>query len=311
MTLRSAIDAWNRFFFAPQSPLSLCLFRIVFGAVIVINLLLLYPDWLAWYGPRAWTSLATMRLMEPGVRLNLFTVIPQSNAWIEGLFWTFLASAVMLAFGFLSRINAVFVFLCLTSLDQRNLYMLHGGDTFLRVAAFFLMFAPSGAALSIDRWSRFRRAKHRPEIQPKPPWAQRMIQFELSLMYFMTFWSKSTGAAWVNGSALYYVLHLDEMRRFPMPHWLQQPVFIRLQTWFTLALEFSLGTLIWFKELRYPLLLLGLLFHLTIEYSMNTPMFQWDVLSAYILFIDPDDLARIGRHATERVRTLLRLQPVS
>jgi hypothetical protein len=46
------------------------------------------------------------------------------------------------------------------------------------------------------------------------------------------------------------------------------------------------------------LLILGLLFHLTLEYSINTPMFQWDVLSAYVLFIDAGDL--------ERARTWLR-----
>jgi hypothetical protein len=40
------------------------------------------------------------------------------------------------------------------------------------------------------------------------------------------------------------------------------------------------------------LLLLGLLFHLSLEYAFNLPMFQWDVLTAYVLFIDPDDLAR-------------------
>jgi hypothetical protein len=40
------------------------------------------------------------------------------------------------------------------------------------------------------------------------------------------------------------------------------------------------------------LLLLGLLFHLAIEYALNLPMFAWDVLAAYVLFVDPADLAR-------------------
>jgi hypothetical protein len=52
-----------------------------------------------------------------------------------------------------------------------------------------------------------------------------------------------------------------------------------------------LGVLIWVKPLRYPLLLIGLLFHLAIEYSLNVPMFEWDVLTAYILFVEPADIA--------------------
>jgi hypothetical protein len=49
-----------------------------------------------------------------------------------------------------------------------------------------------------------------------------------------------------------------------------------------------------------------LLFHLLIEYSLNIPMFEWDALSAYVLFIEPEDLARAWR----RVRAAMR-GPVS
>jgi hypothetical protein len=186
------------------------------------------------------------------------------------------------------------VFLCLTSIHQRNLYINHGGDTFLRVAGFFLIFAPAGAAFSIDRFIRVRKGKESAELQPRSPWAQRMIQFELSLIYLTSFWWKSMGAPWVDGTALYYVTHLEEVQRFPLPHWIQRPLILKLGSWFALALEFSLGVLIWFKEVRYPLLLLGLMFHLTLEYALNIPMFQWDVLSAYVLFIEPADLTRAG-----------------
>jgi hypothetical protein len=77
-----------------------------------------------------------------------------------------------------------------------------------------------------------------------------------------------------------------------MPGWTQNSVVLKLGSWFTLVLEFSLGVLIWFRPFRYPLLLLGLIFHLSLEYAFNLPIFQWDVLTAYVLFIDPADLAR-------------------
>jgi hypothetical protein len=292
MTLRFLVNAWNKFFFAPQSPKPISLFRILYGCAVIATLVLLRPDWLTWYGPHAWISLATIRQVEPGVRLNLFTIIPQTDLAINTLFWVFLVAAVFLTAGLFTRLSTLIVFVCLTSIHQRNLYMNHGGDTFLRVAGFFLIFAPAGAAFSIDRLIRVRRGKEGAEIQPRSPWAQRMIQFELALIYFTSFWWKSMGAPWVDGTALYYVLHLEEVRRFPIPHWIEQPLILKLGSWFTLALEFSLGVLIWIKEFRYPLLLLGLLFHLCLEYTLNIPMFQWDVLTAYILFVDPADLDR-------------------
>lgn len=292
MRLKSLAEAWNSFFFAPQSPTPIALFRIIYGVLVVVTLALLRPDWLNWYGTHAWISWPTERILEPGPRLDFFAILPQTNAWIEAFFWVFLFSAILLTVGLLTRLNSIFVFLCLASIQQRNLYITHGGDTFLRMAGFFLIFAPAGAAFSVDRLIRMRCGKEDAEIQPRAPWAQRMIQFELALMYFTTFCWKIKGVPWVDGTALYYIYHLDEFQRFPVPSWLLGPTILKLETWAGLVLEFSLGVLIWVKELRYYLLALGLLFHLWLEYSLNVPMFEWDVLSAYILFVDPADLTR-------------------
>jgi hypothetical protein len=72
---------------------------------------------------------------------------------------------------------------------------------------------------------------------------------------------------------------------------------LRLGTWAAMVAELCIGVLIWVPKLRYKVLLLGLLFHLTLDYSLNIPMFQWDILPAYLLFIDPGDLARFGERA--------------
>jgi len=297
MTLESLRDAWNSFFFAEQSPAPIASFRIVYGVLVIANLLLLRPDWLAWYGNHAWVSLQTMQSIETGRRLNLFTVIPQTDGWINALFWMFLASAILLTIGFLTRVNSLIVFLCLASIQQRNLFILHGGDTFMRVAGFFLIFAPAGAAFSIDqrfgwfRWSRIWRGKEGPLPRLYSPWAQRMIQIQLALVYFSAFCWKMKGQPWIHGTALFYVYHLNDLRRFPVPAWFVHPTVLKLGTWFALVFEFSMGVLIWVKKLRYPLLVVGVVFHLWLEYSLNIQLFQWEILSAYILFVDPADLA--------------------
>ena len=295
MTPARLREAWERFFFAPQSPTPMAVFRILYGVCVTATLILLHSEWLDWFGVHSWITLATMSAVEPGVRLNLFKVMPQSDAWITAFFWIFLGFAVLLTIGLWTRLSSVAVFVCLASMQQRNLYILHGGDVFLRVSGFFLMFAPAGAALSVDRLIRVRRRLEGAEIAARAPWAQRMIQFELALLYFCSFLWKIQGAPWLNGTALFYVLHIHSIQRFPLPGWIQQPWMLKLGTWYALVLEFCLGVLIWFRRFRYPLLLLGLLFHLCLEYALNIPMFQWDVLTAYVLFVDPEDLQRAGR----------------
>lgn len=295
MILQKLYRAWENFFFAPQSPIPIALFRILYGICVSATLILLHSDWLNWFGVNAWVTLSTMTTMEPGPRLNLFTVMPQNDHFITLFFWVFLGFSILLTIGFWTRFSSIVVFLCLASIQQRNLFITNGGDTFLRLAGFFLIFAPAGAALSLDRLKRVHKGIESSEIPARAPWAQRMIQFELSLLYFVSFCWKMKGATWRNGTALYYVLHLHELQRFPLPAWIQHAFILKMGSWSTLALEFSLGVLIWFRPFRYPVLLLGLLFHLCLEYALNVPMLQWDVLAAYVLFIDSTDLTHVWR----------------
>jgi hypothetical protein len=110
MTLRSVFRAWHEFFFAEQSPVPIALFRILYGLLVVATLALLRPDWLAWFGVHGWVSPATVQSFEPGARINIFSILPQSDACIEALFWIFLASAALLTLGLLTRLNSVLVF---------------------------------------------------------------------------------------------------------------------------------------------------------------------------------------------------------
>src|SRR5215469_18363611 len=119
MSLQSFAEIWNEFFFAKQSPIPIALFRMVYGTLVIVTLGLLRPDWFNWYGTHAWLSLPTALKLEPGLRLNLFTIIPQNDAWIEAIFWGALGSAVLLTLGLFTRINSVLTFVCLTSIQQR------------------------------------------------------------------------------------------------------------------------------------------------------------------------------------------------
>jgi hypothetical protein len=81
---------------------------------------------------------------------------------------------------------------------------------------------------------------------------------------------------------------------------------IRLLTWGSLAIEFALWALIWIKELRYPVLIAGLLLHAGIEWSMNIPFFEWVTVAAYLAFVDPQHIESFCNYVTAK----LNLQPV-
>ena len=52
MTLRKLREAWDEFFFVPQSPIPIALFRILYGLCVSVTVILLHSDWLNWFGKR-------------------------------------------------------------------------------------------------------------------------------------------------------------------------------------------------------------------------------------------------------------------
>jgi predicted DCC family thiol-disulfide oxidoreductase YuxK len=298
--MRSFADRWNDFFFKPQRPTPIALFRILYGLLTIANLALLRPDWLTWYGPHAFMTMETMNRLSSGPRLNILVLLPQTDFAINAFFWVFMACAVSLTLGFMSRFSIVAVYLFLMSIHERNLFILNGADTVMRVTGFFLMFAPVGGALSIDRLRRIWTGREGAEIPLYSPWAQRMIQIQVSAGYISTFGSKMLGKSWRNGTAIYYALHIDSFRRFPVPFATHLAV-IKLITWATLVIEFGIGFLVWFRTLRYAVLLAATLQHLSIEYAMNLPLFEMIMVSTYVTFIYPEDLSRAWTWVCKRI----------
>jgi predicted DCC family thiol-disulfide oxidoreductase YuxK len=301
---QSLASSWSAFFFTPQPATPVALYRILYGLLVIANLAQLHRDWLTWFGARGLVGVDTLRQLTPRLDLDWIWLPLYDDRWMQAFFWVFLLFAVFLTVGFMSRFSSVLVFLFLNVIIRRNFYITNGGDFLLRVMGFFLMFAPAGRALSIDRLMRIWRGEEGFESQRFWPWAQRMLQIQTALVYLSAFAWKSVGTDWTNGTALYYMTRLVQFQRFPMPA-LENGLLLRLMTWSALLAEFAVGALVWVRKLRYWILLLGVCLHLSIEYAMNIPLFQWIIMAGYVTFIDPADLSRawawVRRHFAARL----------
>jgi hypothetical protein len=120
-----------------------------------------------------------------------------------------------------------------------------------------------------------------------------MLQLQLSIAYWQTFFGKLAGDQWVNGTAVYIVMREREFfTGLPIFPFMENDLLCRFLTWYTLAVEFSLSVLIWFKEIRYFILLNGVILHVGIAYMMNVGMFEETFLALLVLFIEPIDLQK-------------------
>ena len=72
------------------------------------------------------------------------------------------------------------------------------------------LLSSAGAACSLDRLWRIFKGRENDEPPHTAPWAQRLMQLQVAIVYLGASLSKTGGEKWVNGTAAYYPLHLPE-----------------------------------------------------------------------------------------------------
>ena len=301
MTTASIRAGWNRFFHEPIPATTLGVYRILFGLMLLSYAALISSDLLVWYGDKGVLPLAESRNTPGGAGLNLLHYLPNTDSAVKGFFGLLVAAAFCVTIGFQTRIASVIAYLTLVSFHHRNVMLLHSGDFFLRIVSFWMMFADSGRAFSVDRLIRIARGKESQETRFITPWPMRMIQLQVCMLYFDAFLWKIRGETWMNGLAIYYSSRLIEFYRFPTPYVFEHLWTIKLMTWGTLVIEFALGFLLWIKDLRYCILLAGVILHLGIDWTMNIPLFAPIMMTAYVTWIAPPDLERFFAWARAKV----------
>jgi hypothetical protein len=293
MSLASIWQHWRKFWFEPTGTASISVYRILYGILVLqVAVVHLGGHFEEWYGSGSMVTLPTVVnhfwLNEP--RFDLFLLLPQTDPTFGIVYIVFVVAALFLCLGFFSNYSALVVWLLLLSMHHHNPYNINGGDAFLRTVAPFLAMSHCGDRYSLDSLIAKKYGRHLSRPLLRNPWAQRMIQVQLALVYWQTFCCKIVGPQWLDGTAIYYATRLDDMMRFPAPFISDNMFVLKALDYFTLVIEFLAWTAIFIKELRYYVLI-GLLFlHLGIDYLINLPVFEWAFICTLVTFIEPADM---------------------
>jgi len=280
------LDAWQSFWFRPEPAYPLGLVRIAFGVLVVAWGIALLPDLPEFFG----TDGVAPRQPENPYAWGLFEFWTSDQALLIGCVALVLAGIAMTV-GWHSRLAALLVFVLILSFQHRNPAVFNSGDAVVLVEALLLAISPCGTALSIDQrrrdgsfWSAEMRA----------PWALRLVQLQLSVIYLASVRTKMSGDSWPRGTAVSYALQLEDMLLVHPPHWVTaNAILMNIASWSTLTLELALGILVWNRRLRPWLLAAGLLMHTTIMLTINVGFFSPAMFVLYLAFLSPETVRRL------------------
>ena len=183
----------------------------------------------------------------------------------------YVISLVALLLGLGTRAAAVltwFVHLALVTTGRGTNY---GADRLANVFLFYLVWSPSGAALSLDRL--LARARSGPS--PMARLALRVVQVHLCIIYATSGVSKAMSRDWWDGDAIWRSVMSPEYRRFGFDFsWLaHHPWLAIVAGWAVLAVEIGYAVAVWLRSTRRPWILATVALHLGIAIFMGMVVF--------------------------------------
>ncbi|HEX2420990.1 MAG TPA: HTTM domain-containing protein, partial [Acidimicrobiia bacterium] len=140
----------------------------------------------------------------------------------------------------------------------------------------------SGACLSLDSLLRGGRNKPIPLVEA---WPIRFVQLHISIGYLLTFYLKTRGDTWFDGTALWYALNLDDLARFDVPQVLVTPPLGTVFTLLAVLTEAFVGLGVWWRRTRAPALLAGIALHAGIALVMEIGFFSLVMVASYVAFV--------------------------
>jgi hypothetical protein len=300
--MTALLNAWRTFWFRPEPAYTLGLVRIAFGILSVawtVSFFVDLPDLFGDSGvlpggprrPYAW---------------SLFQLWSSDRALLIG--WcVLLLSALAMTVGWHTRVASILLCVLILSFQHRDPSAFNSGDVVIRIEALFLALAPSGAALSLDQR---RRTGAFWSAQTRAPWAIRLMQLQLSVVYLASVRWKISGTSWQEGTAVSYALRLRDMLIVHVPQWfIDNPLLINIATWSALVVELSLGVLVWNRHLRPWVLFAGVLMHTSIMLTMGVGFFTPAMFVLYLAFVPADRVRDLPRSLRSRFSSLRRVSP--
>jgi hypothetical protein len=337
------LKSWDRFWFAPSSPTTLAVMRVGAGVLMLYVLFCYGLDLAGYVGPDAWIGPDVMRYMRQEILISAPSwswdggEVPVTRGqfiWsayfhVQDPFWLWavhlgvVLSMLLFTVGFATRVTSVLAWAGAVMYTHRAPTTVFGMDTMTNLALFYLMIAPCGAVLSVDRWLEVRRLRRqngdgytppRP-LLPSATFATRLMQINFCFIYMMAGMSKLLGTTWWNATAPDLFLLNYSFAPLENGIYARGIVWLAQHRWlwelvmtfgvvFTLSTELGVPFLIWNPRLRWLAMCASAMLHTVIGLLMGLVTFSLIMLVLLLSFMPPEVTEQLLARAADRLRGL-------
>lgn len=169
----------------------------------------------------------------------------------------------------------LFIWFLVLNIHNKLYPTLTGGDYLLNQFLLFNCFLRAGRLLQLSRLQEFKVMLHNLGVVA--------VMAQVCLVYLLSALAKCADPAWLSGNAVYAVSLVRHYSPGSGPH-LHQGGLSAFLNYTVLFYQLLFPVLIWFRRIKKPFILLGLLMHLCIALLMGLPLFGAVMMAGYIYF---------------------------
>jgi hypothetical protein len=277
-----------RYIDQPISAAPLAVFRIFFGAVMLVSILrFLWNDWVQ------------QLYLKPAFHFSYFGFewVQAFGPWgMYGLFALMALSAVLVTLGLYYRLSIITFFLTFTYVEliDKTYYLNH--YYFISLVALILIALPAHRYFSLD-------VLRKPSLKMSkvPAWTVNILRFQLAIVYL------SAGLAKLNPDWLFRAMPMHTWLSAHM-HWplvgplLAKPWVAFIGSWFGALYDLSIVFIFMVKRLRWFGYALVVVFHGLTAILFQIGMFPYIMIGATLIFFSPAFHDRLIQKLTNSLR---------
>lgn len=255
----------------PVSPSTLGLFRVIFGIIMLIQLVRLQP-YIVDTLPNS-----LFFLTYPGFEWIKIT----SPENLKLIFTSGYLASILIALGVFSRLASGYLFI-----SWGYLFLLDAGhynNHYYLIWLLLLLFTVTKADAAFSVLKKMRK-------EYIPYWQLFLFKFQIVVVYFYGGLAKFN-ADWLNAAPMKIWLSMKPYE------WLQSDAVAYFICWSGLAFDLAIGFLLWNKKTRLFAICLLIPFHLFNHFIWQIGVFPWLMILATILFIEPERINQFFKKA--------------
>lgn len=298
-------QGWEEFWLKPADPRPLATIRVVVGLTALLYLWSFSGDLARWLGPAGLLSPRAAELLTAGIderpqyRFSILN-LADTPAELSAIHVGCLVITAAFTIGLATRVSAALTLAVVLSYIHRTAAVGSLLDAVLPMFLLYLVIAPAGAFLSIDRLLQvpaWLRGGSGPGLTARI--ALRLMQMHFAALVFVMGAAKLYGDAWWDGEAIWFLLAQTHSRPLDFTFLREYPLLLNAWTHLVVYTQLALAPLVWSRLTRPIILILSVLAWLSLIPVTGQTLFCLFMAAAHGIYL-PDWLSSFARPASAR-----------